>query len=189
MDEFLAYLLQFGSLNQRQLDLIAGKATTLSLRKDEYFLEAGQVARQVGFVLEGVLRICYYNNKGDEITRNFIDEQHLATELRGMEYGQSSAEYVQAVTDCRLLVFAKRDWDEVAHTIVGWRDIVHQMTARHLREKLARISPMVAQDATTRYREFLENYPRLANRVPLAYLASFLGITRSSLSRIRRNIR
>ena len=65
MDEFLAYLLQFSSLNQQQLDLISGKATTLSLRKDAYWLEAGQVPRQVGFVLEGVIRICYYDNKGD----------------------------------------------------------------------------------------------------------------------------
>lgn len=189
MDEFLAYLLQFSSLNQRQLDLIAGKATTLSLRKETYLLEAGQVARQVAFVLEGVIRICYYDNKGDEITRNFIDEHRLATDLRGLEYGLASSEYLQAVTDCRLLVFAKREWDELAHTIAGWNDIMNRVTAQHLREKLARISPMVAQDATTRYRGFLENYPRLANRIPLAHLASFLGITQSSLSRIRRTIR
>jgi CRP-like cAMP-binding protein len=189
MNELFAYLLQFGSLNQYQLDLIASKATPLMLRKDEYFLEAGQVPRRVGFVLEGVLRICYYNNKGDEITRNFIDELHLATDLRGLEYGLTSAEYIQAVTECRLFIFTKHDWDELAHTIVSWREIIHQLTAKHLREKLARISPLVAQDATTRYLEFMENNPQLVSRIPLSYLASFLGITQSSLSRIRKNIR
>ncbi|OUJ72895.1 Crp/Fnr family transcriptional regulator [Hymenobacter crusticola] len=189
MDELFTYLLQFGSLNQQQLDLIASKTTTLLLPKDAYFLEAGHVARHVGFLLEGVMRICYYNNKGDEITRNFVDEQHLVADLRGLEYSLPSPEYVQAVTDCRLLLFSKRDWDDLAHTIVGWSEMVHKMTAKHLREKLARISPMVAQDATTRYQEFIENYPRMANRIPLSYLASFLGITQSSLSRIRKNIR
>lgn len=189
VDELFAYLLQFGSLNQRQLDLIASKATPLSLAKDVYFLEAGHVSRQVGFLLEGVLRICYYDNQGAEITRNFIDEWHLTTDLRGLEYGLASPEYVQAVTDCRLLVWAKHDWDELAHTIVGWSEMVHKMTSKHLREKLARISPMMAQDATTRYQEFIDNYPRLANRIPLSYIASFLGITQSSLSRIRKNIR
>jgi CRP-like cAMP-binding protein len=189
MDEFLAYFLQFSSLNQQQLDLISGKATTLSLRKDAYLLEAGQVPRQVAFVLEAVIRISYYDNKGDEITRNFIDEHRLATDLRALEYGLVSSEYLQAVTDCRLLVFAKREWDELAHTIVGWNDTMNRITAQHLREKLARISPMVTQDATTRYLEFLENYPRLANRIPLAHLASFLGITQSSLSRIRKQLR
>jgi CRP-like cAMP-binding protein len=189
MDELFAYLLQFGSLNQRQLDLVASKTAAVSLRKDEYFLEAGQVGRRVGFVLEGVFRICYYSNKGQEITRNFVDEHHLLADPRGLEYGIASPEYVQAVTDCRLLVFTKQDWDELAQTIVGWSDMVHKMTSRHLVEKLARISPMVAQDATTRYQEFMANYPRLANRIPLSYLASFLGITQSSLSRIRKNIR
>jgi CRP-like cAMP-binding protein len=189
MEELFAYILQFGSLNPRQLELIASKATALSLPKDAYFLEAGQVSRRVGFLLDGVLRICYYNNQGAEITRNFIDELHLTTDLRGLEYGLASPEYVQAVTDCRLLVWAKHDWDELAHTIVDWRDMVHQMTSKHLREKLARISPMMAQDATTRYLEFLENHPQLASRIPLSYLASFLGITQSSLSRIRKNIR
>lgn len=189
MDKLTAYLLQFGSLNPRQLELIASKTTTLSLPKDAYFLEAGQIARRVGFLLEGVLRICYYDNKGVEITRNFIDELHLTTNLRGLEDGLASAEYVQAVTDCRLLVFGKHDWDELAHTIVGWSDMVHKMTSQHLHEKLARISPMVVQDATTRYLAFLGNYPQLTNRIPLSYLASFLGITKSSLSRIRKNIR
>lgn len=119
MEELFAYLLQFGALNPQQLDLIASKATSLALRKDEYFLEAGQVPRRVGFVLAGVLRICYYNNQGQEITRNFIDELHLATDLRNLEHSMISAEYIQAVTDCRLLVFSKPGWDELAHTIVG----------------------------------------------------------------------
>ena len=188
MDEFIAYLSQFGSLNPPQLDLIASKATPLSLRKDDYFLEAGHVTRQVGFVLDGVLRVCYYNKQGDDITRSFIEERHLVADLRALEYSLVSSEYVQAVTDCRLLVFAKHDWDELGHTMVGWSDIVHKMTSKHLMEKLARISPLVAQDATTRYLEFLEHCPRLAVRIPLSYLASFLGITPSSLSRIRRNI-
>jgi len=189
MDELFAYVLQFGSLNQRQLELIASKATPLSLPKDAYFLEAGHVSRRVGFLLEGVLRICYYNNQGQEITRNFIDEHHLTTNLRGLEDGLASPEYVQAVTECQLLVFTKHDWDDLGHTIGGWRELVHRMTAKHLHEKLARISPMVTQDAATRYRAFLENYPQLANRIPLSYLASFLGMTPSSLSRIRKHSR
>jgi len=54
---------------------------------------------------------------------------------------------------------------------------------------MERISPLITEDATTRYLTFLEKYPQLANRVPLAYVASYLGITQSSLSRIRKKIR
>jgi hypothetical protein len=55
-------------------------------------------------------------------------------------------------------------------------------------EKVNRISPMLAEDATTRYLNFLKQFPELANRIPLSLLASYLGITQSSLSRIRKNI-
>jgi hypothetical protein len=57
-----------------------------------------------------------------------------------------------------------------------------------LADKVNKISSMMAEDATERYLSFFENFPKLANRIPLSYLASYLGITQSSLSRIRKNI-
>jgi hypothetical protein len=61
--------------------------------------------------------------------------------------------------------------------------------SRALVRKVERINPLVSEDATTHYLEFLENYPGLANRIPLSYIASYLGITQQSLSRIRKNLR
>jgi hypothetical protein len=55
-------------------------------------------------------------------------------------------------------------------------------------QKVARRCPLVTEDATERYLKFLEIYPNVVNRVPLSYVASYLGITQSSLSRIRKNI-
>ena len=72
MKAFIDYILQFGDLNQQQIDLITKKAEITELSKDEYFSEAGKIAQQVGFVLDGIIRVCYYNNKGEEITKYFI---------------------------------------------------------------------------------------------------------------------
>jgi hypothetical protein len=58
---------QFGNLNTQQIDLVISKAEELHLQKEEYFSEAGNIPRQVGFVVEGVIRGCYYNNKGEEV--------------------------------------------------------------------------------------------------------------------------
>lgn len=99
------------------------------------------------------------------------------------------SEYLQAVTDCKLVVFSKKNWKEISETIVGWEVIVQKIMAKHHREKLERRSELVSQDATTRYLDFIEKFPTLANRVPLSFIASYLGITQSSLSRIRKNIR
>jgi CRP-like cAMP-binding protein len=189
MNELIAYLLQFDSLNQQQIALVSKKGHEKQLNKGEYFSEAGKIARQVGFILEGVVRICYYNNKGEEITRYFIEENNLLVDLNSFSNKIPSTKYVQAVTDCKLIVFSQSDWNELSNTIIGWDNIIRKAMSKALWQKIERISSLISEDATTRYLEFIDKNPQLANRVPLSYLASYLGITQSSLSRIRKNIR
>ena len=188
MNPFIEFSLQFGHLNKQQVELIESKMTSLLLQKDRYFSEAGKIPAQVGFVLEGVIRGCYYNNRGEEITRCFIPENNLAVDYVHFEANTVSSEYLQADTDCKLLVFSKRDWEELSQTIVGWDSIKNKMVQKCMYLK-SRKGPVISQDATTRYLEFMENYPTLVNRVPLAHIASYLGVTQQSLSRIRKNIR
>ncbi len=83
MKEFIAYILQYDDLTQQQqVDLITGKAEEIELDKGEYFVEAGSIFKEVGYVLNGIFRICYYNNKGEEITKIFIEEKHLLLTLK-----------------------------------------------------------------------------------------------------------
>lgn len=189
MEELIEYILRFGNLNKQQTELIKSRVNQVTINKDEYLSEAGKIPRQVGFVLEGVFRFCYYNNKGDEITDYFIDENHFVTDYQNFEAGMASSEYVQAVTDCTLLIFSKKDWDELMNTIIGWDKIVVKIVQKCLLEKIERRSPLVSEDATTRYLSFMEKFPQMANRVPLSYIASYLGVTQQSLSRIRKKLR
>src|SRR5690554_5453448 len=185
MKEFIEYILQFGNLNKQQIDLITSKGQEIELHKDEYFIEAGSVLKQVGFILDGILRICYYNNKGEEITKIFIEEKHLLYNLKNVP----STEHIQAATHCKLLVFSNQDWKEISDTIIDWQNIIQKITNKLLAQKLERVSPLISQDATTRYLEFMVKYPTLVNRIPLSYIASYLGITQQSLSRIRKGVR
>lgn len=188
MKEFTDYILRFGHLNQQQIDLIISKAEEIELKKEQYFSEAGKIPKQVAFVKEGVLRGCYYNNKSEEITRCFIAEGSLACDYMNFEAEAVSTEYLQACTDLKLIVFSKKDWDELSKTIVGWDSMVGKMVQLCMHQK-SRKGPVISHDATTRYLEFMKNYPSLINRIPLVYIASYLGVTQQSLSRIRKNIR
>ncbi len=189
MEKFIDYILQFGNLNKQQIDLITSKATELDLRKDEYYWEAGKTVKQIGFLTDGVIRVFYYNNKSEEITRYFIDENHLILSGNSIDEIYTPSEYLSAITDCKLIVFSKREWKDISETIMGWDNILQKITAKYHTEKIARRSELVSQDATTRYLDFIEKFPTLINRVPLSFIASYLGITQSSLSRIRKNIR
>ncbi|WP_421944273.1 Crp/Fnr family transcriptional regulator [Pedobacter sp.] len=189
MDPLINYILQFGNLNLQQTEFIKSKARILELKKEEYFSEAGKIPRYVGFNIEGVVRFCYYNNKGEEITHSFVEENNFVSDQQKFDAQIVTSEYIQAVSQCKLIVFSKRDWDEIGNTIVGWKDIEHLIIKNCLLKTLERRSPLVSEDATTRYLSFSEHFPGLINRVPLSQVASYLGITQQSLSRIRKNIR
>lgn len=189
MDTFVNYVLQFGDLNKQQLDLILNRSQTLKLRKEEYFSEAGKIPKYVGFLLKGVVRFCYYNNKGQEITHSFVEEYNFVSDQQRFEAQIISSEYIQAESDCELLVFSKKDWDTIGNTIISWKEIENLILKNCLLKAIERRSPLVSEDATNRYLLFNEHFPGLVNRVPLSHVASYLGITQQSLSRIRRNVR
>ena len=189
MEALVSYLLQFGNLNKQQIDLIKSKVVFKEIKKDEYYHEAGKIPREVIFLREGIMRVCYYNNKGDEVTKYFIDENNFLADISNYNQEIPSTEYVQAVTDCSYFVLSKTAMKELSMTIIEWDNIVAKITAKGLADKVNKISSMMAEDAKERYLSFLEKFPKLATRIPLSYLASYLGITQSSLSRIRKNIR
>ena len=120
MEKLIDYILLFGHLNKQQIDLIKSKASEIELHKDDYYWEAGKTVRQIGFLTEGVLRVYYYNNKGEEITRYFIDENHLILPGNSVDDIYTPSEYLSAITDCKLVVFSRQDWKELSDTIIGW---------------------------------------------------------------------
>jgi len=186
METLIQYLLQFGHFNQQQIDLVKSKGAFKEIKKDEYFHEAGKIPREVGFLTEGIVRICYYNNKGEEITKYFIDENNFIVDINSYHQNIPSSGYIQAITHCKFIVFSTEAMKELSMTILIWDDVINKIINKALIEKVNRISPMLAEDATERYSNFFTQFPKLANRIPLSYLASYLGITQSSLSRIRR---
>lgn len=102
MQQLIDTILQFGSLTNQQIELIASNTEIKTLKTGEYFSEAGKTANQVGFILQGIFRVCYYNKDGDEITRYFIDENNFLVDLNSFSYQIPSSEYIQAVTDVEI---------------------------------------------------------------------------------------
>lgn len=188
MEALINYLLQFGHLNAQQIALVKSKGVAHELKRDTYYSEAGTIPREIVFITEGIFRISYYNNKGSDITKYFIDENNLVVDIMSYNEGIPSSAYIQCVTDCKYIAFSKEDLNELSMTIITWDAIINKVIAKALAEKVNKISPMMSQDATERYHSFFTKFPGMANRIPLSYLASYLGITQSSLSRIRKSI-
>jgi CRP-like cAMP-binding protein len=188
MDSLINYLLLFGNLNAQQIEFIRGKCAEHQIKKDEFYQEAGKTPKQFAFLADGVFRVSYYNNKGDEVTKYFLDENHFVVDLDSYDQSKPSPEYIQAVTDCTYITLSREAMKDLSMTISAWDEIMNKIISKALTEKVSKISMMMAEDATERYLNFFNRFPKLANRIPLSHLASYLGITQSSLSRIRKTI-
>lgn len=188
MKELLAYLDQFGRLTHKGERLFKEFVKEVSIHKGAYFVEAGKICSSLGFVQEGIFRSCYYNKFGDDFTRYFVYEGRLIGDINGFINRVASTEYIEAITDARIYLLNREDIELLDHELPNWSTIFVKLNAAVLENKMKTASNMLVQDGQTRYLNFLNHYPGLSNRIPQSMLASYLGITPSSLSRIRRNI-
>ncbi|MEO0896940.1 MAG: Crp/Fnr family transcriptional regulator [Bacteroidota bacterium] len=188
MDELITYLLQYGNFNSQQIDLIKGLVKSRKLKKGDYFSEAGNISKEIAFVKKGIFRVCYFDKEGNEITKYFVEENHFAVDITSYMSLIPSSEYIQAITDMELLIFKESSMETLSQTIIIWDQVVDKITSKAMIEKFNKTSLMMAEDATTRYLNFQNRFPSLVNRIPLQYLASYIGVTKHSLSRIRKEI-
>lgn len=185
---FENFLLRFQHFTPQQLAWISSQAVERRFKAGAYFAEAGRVAQEIGFVVNGVFRVCYFDKDGHDVTKYFLEENNFVVDLHSYQHQLPSTEYVQAVTEAHVLVFSAHAWQSFAATIVDWHKAESKFISKALLEKVRRLSPLVNEKATERYRHFLEEFPGLANRVPLSCLASYIGVTPQSLSRIRNRL-
>ncbi|HEY0058285.1 MAG TPA: Crp/Fnr family transcriptional regulator [Flavisolibacter sp.] len=155
------------------------------LKKHNLFAAEGKKNGDVGFVLEGNLRQ-YYTKEGEEKTTYFYFENHLVSAYIACLTGESSKLSIEALSDCRLLVFPYKTLTELFAQSSAWNTF-----GRRLAEYLAigleeRMVGLLLQTPEERYRELLQgNKQKIIERIPQHLIASYLGITPVSLSRIR----
>lgn len=187
---FVHFVKQFGHLGQTDIQLIQNALHTSQLSKGHYYYKVGQVFPTSAFITEGVLRSYSCNELGDETTHYFVRENQIISNLcNHFNTAQfPMCEYIQAITDCTLIHLPPSILEVFDHEIPTWKPIFQRIGEHLLMQKISAFGQMISEDATTRYVHFVEKYPDLVQRVPLTYISSYLGITQSSLSRIRKQV-
>jgi hypothetical protein len=189
MQPLIQHLQQSGKFTAQQIDHIQSRLIFKTFQKGEFFSEPEKSTNEMAFVLKGILRVFSYDPGRQESTHYFIDENNFV--LAGdPPAGNETAgkEYVQAVMRTDLALISSQNLQDPPFTKSDWNMIRDHIAGRALLEKAEQIGPTLAGDATARYKKFMETYPQIAGRVPLSYLASYLGITQQSLSRIRKQL-
>ena len=155
------------------------------LRRDEHLLRAGEVPATIAFLRAGLLRLYYLDESGAEYTKSFCCAPELVAAYSALLLCEPSRLFIQALEDSSLLIADYRAYQRLAAGHGCWQIVNRRIAEALFIKKEKREAALLLDDAETRYRQFLAEYPQLEGRVRQHHIASYLGITPVSLSRIR----
>ncbi len=181
-------LLKYGDIPEDEWDKFIKIVKTLHLKKNEYFVNFGEVPKRLGFISAGIFRVFYVTEQGDEKIIVFRDENQFITAFSAFIEGQPSWYAIQAVEDSVLLIVTLQEYKMLLDNHSYWNTLTRKIVENILVEKEKREREFLSEDATTRYLTFKQNYAHIEARIPQYYVAAYLGITPVALSRVRKKL-
>ena len=155
------------------------------LRKKQYLLQEGDVSKYTAFVEKGMLRTFSLDDKGNEPILQFSMEGWWAGDLYSFLTEEPSQYHIEAIEDCELLLITKPSWDLLLEKIPAFERYFRILIQNSLIATQKRLMGSMSETAEEKYTKLVNNFPSCLQRIPQHMIASYLGITRETLSRIR----
>ncbi|HKX86020.1 MAG TPA: Crp/Fnr family transcriptional regulator [Flavobacterium sp.] len=185
-DSLKHFLQSFNILTDIEIDDFLALLTYKTFKKGEYFIKEGETCKQVAFVLTGSLRSYYTSDKDEEVTYCITFPNNLMTAYSSFLTSQPTMENIQTITKTELLIIPKDKFEKLVQQKPNWVYFLKTIAEQQYIELEKRIFQLQKSDATKRYRDLINNHPEYVQKIPLQYLASYLGISQRHLSRIRK---
>jgi CRP/FNR family transcriptional regulator, anaerobic regulatory protein len=187
-DPLFNYLELFQKISLQDKEIICQHIAYRKVKEAEVLLQEGKQAKEMFFICKGVLKIVSISGKGNEVIHFFLSENQFCTILKSFTENTPSSDRIQAACDTEIIVFKKDKLHSLYHALPYFRNLLDNITKQALLNKIALRNSYIGEDATTRYQKFIVQQSSIALRVSQTDIASYLGITKQSLSRIRKNI-
>lgn len=184
----LTSLYQHPLLSLKDLQVICDAHQPVHYKKGDFFLKKGQIANAYYCVELGMIRSYVYDYNGNDITTGFIGKNEIAIDVVSLFNRVPSIEYYQALTDCDCYMIDLEQFQVLYHSIKGLNEWGRAWMSKSLFDLKQRSISMITDSASERYKALETQHPQILQQAPLKFIASYLGITDSSLSRIRKEL-
>ncbi len=185
MNELQQYIKSYFGVAANDMDSISRLFKENTLKKGDFFLEKGKYCNQLSFVRSGYLRV-YAETEYKEVTQWISTQGYFITDLSSLIFNTPSRFNVRALTDCNLYTIHKSDYLNIGNMVAKWDKLEKLFIAKCFVALENRVFNHLSMSAEERYHELFMENPTLFNKVPQQYLASMLGMTPETLSRIRK---
>lgn len=177
----------FGIQADQEVQAVAAHFSPFQLQKGEFLMESGKKTDQLVFLTQGYLRI-YLHNGEKEVTQWVASEGYFMTDLQGFFYDQPTRFTMQALTDLEGYKIRKSEYPLLYQKIPRWFEFERHFLLHCMQTMENRILSHLSMSAEERYAYFWEHHRHLFQQVPQQYLASMLGMTAETFSRLRRKL-
>lgn len=184
MKELLAYIRTIHSIPEQDINALETMSSHVSIRKNADLQPFGHTCRTIYFIVKGALRIYYYKD-GVDITESFEFENSIVARVESLFSGRPSRKAIQAIEDTELIAINAVQLFAMYDTHPGLERLFRKIFEEAYVKSVNRIESLQFHTAEERYHNLLTEHPDVLLRVPLKHIASYLGITQVSLSRIR----
>jgi len=175
----------FGELNAPELAELLTYFKTEKLAKNDFFTEAGRQCERLSLIQNGILRVFALDEDGREITQWLSTPISFVTEIASFFFNQNNRWSIQALTEVELLSLHKSDYLRLCEAFPKWHDIEKKFIASCFITLENRVFTHLSKSAEERYEHYLQHNKALFQQVPLQYIASVLGMSPETISRIR----
>jgi CRP-like cAMP-binding protein len=184
-DVFENYLRDYGIFDYGELDLIRSVSVCKSLNKKNYLLREGDISRHKTFVCRGCLRSYRLDKDATEHILSFAIERRWINDEVSFHMAEPSSTIIDALEDSEVIQWSNENFARLLTTVPAFNLFYSKHLEESLNEKQRRIVSILSNNAQERYADFIHNFPKLYNRIPLYMIASYLGMSRETISRAR----
>ncbi len=186
-EAFIHYIRQYIPLDPFETKLLMDHIRVRQFRKNEMIFQEGCISDEIYFVIRGCVRLIY-NTDGEERTAFFFTEGQFICAGESYTFQIPARESYQAIEDTELVIFDRKNIDHLLHISPKFEQIARIATENELITCQRIIASFITRTAEERYLELMQTKGDLFLRVPQQYIASFLGITPETLSRIKKRV-